>query len=148
MNVLQCVTAIAALWVVILVSCAGCALPPVQYLPDERRALDAAQAGWETATGSHCHRLDTVDVAYVWAPCGNRNSADCVQMRGARQTIMVREGQPLIDSLGGPVVHGALHVCEGSGGADHGNPLVWIAAGGATSAQGRARSILTPALPR
>lgn len=122
----------------------ACTLPPVRHLPDEQRALAAAQAGWEGAGLGHCSKLDAVGIAYAWAPCGNRDTADCVQMRGARQTIMVRDGQPLFDSLGGPIVHGAMHVCEGTGRPQHDNPRVWIEAGGATSAQGRAAGALQP----
>jgi|SRR5690242_3684490 len=142
MNTIRWVAVCAVGWaLVIAATCSGCALPPVQYLPDEKRALDAAQAGLEAVGLGPCAKLDAVAVAYAWAPCGVRDTADCVQMRGARQTIVVREGQPLIDSQCGPVCHGALHVCAG-GDPGHTNPKVWIQAGGRESAQGRAAALL------
>jgi hypothetical protein len=141
-NPLQWVAVAFLLWLTALVCCACTPLHAAPMLVDERRAIDAAQAGWEGATGAHCRALDTIEVIYEWAPCGNRNSADCVRMNGRRQAIVVREGQPVVDSLGGAIVHGGMHACEGVAGHAHLNPVVWIAAGGALSAQGRARDLL------
>lgn len=134
------------LGVIVLAFLMGCgtlgALGPADLTSMEQKCIDAAQLGWVESGHAECQTLKTIGVQYAWAPCGNRNTADCVQMRGRRQTIMVREGQDLIDQQGGPVVHGAMHACEGSGGADHSNPTVWIASGGDTSAQARARDHL------
>lgn len=144
MNVLRWTAIMALAWAAAFTAwCAtGCApLRVPERTSDEQRALEAAQAGLEAVGLGHCSRLDTVAIAYAWAPCGARNTADCVQMRGAQQTIVVREGQPLFDSQGGPIVHGAMHVCA-KGDPGHRDPRVWIQSGGESSAQGRARAIL------
>jgi hypothetical protein len=116
-------------------------LQPAPLPDDVRNVLDTVQAELVAAGYKPCRKLDTIGVAYAWAPCGNRNTADCVEMRGRRQTIVIREGQPLVDSQCGPLCHGSLHVCEGISGHAHGTPM-WIKTAGPLSVQARVRDAL------
>jgi hypothetical protein len=142
-NALRWPATFALLWLALLVAlCSSCAPRPIS-LPDEaRQAEDAAMAGWLAAGLPACPSLRSVGVRYAWAPCGNRNAAGCVQ----QGVIVLREGQPVLDDQGGPVVHEWMHLaryrCAGGRDEGHTDPRVWIEAGGEGSAQGRARAFL------
>lgn len=123
----------------------GCALGPAQLQPQAKSALDAAIVGWRESGHRDCPAMSLIGVAYAWAPCGNRDAVGCVEMRGRRQTIVIRDGQPILDELGGIVVHEEIHIgqrCEGVIDEAHQDGSAWIESGGDSSAQGRARDIL------
>jgi hypothetical protein len=123
------------------VFCGGCVPRGVTSLPDEAlSAIEAGVDGWRAAGLPECD-LGAVTVRYAAYPCASVE-AGCVE-QGA---IVLRDGQAILDSTGGPVLHEWLHLarhrCGGGRDPGHTDPRVWSAAGGATSAQGRAKALL------
>lgn len=130
-------------WAASLTWCyAGCAPLHTASLPnDALRAIEAAQDGWRDAGLPPCD-LGAVRVRYAAYPCAS-TEAGCIE----QGVIVVRDELDLIDSTGGIVVHEWLHLarhrCGGGRDPGHTDPRVWSAAGGALSAQGRARDLLS-----
>jgi hypothetical protein len=148
---------------------------------DEQRALDATLAGWRAAgltdpgdclrgtrvewardDADFLHRcsdaLGVSDALGAALGISAKDDAGCVaydQHNGFVTTYvpvaLLRAGQPLLDSTGGPAVHEWMHALyrctygahlQDMFNASHKDPRVWSDTGGKLSAQGRAATLL------
>lgn len=159
-------------WVLIIVlaygtlfaCCSGCRPPNYAPLPSDHQAtVNAARAGWGAAglpAPGDCLNGAVVQWAAdatefrmrcridpsMAAACTTQTNVQRGLVVYARPVALLRPGQALFDSTGSVAVHEWMHVLSSCllGSADplHRDPRVWTAAGGPTSAQGRARDLL------
>lgn len=130
---------------------------------EDERAISAALEGWELAglpePGLRCEiehvvvvRAGSLAEQREYCPHATERTAACLAqvpfgLRRHAPTVVLRHGQEL-DRYGEPVIHEMLHQLRRCTllrpvgyDLEHVDPRVWVATGGAESAQGRARSV-------